>query len=344
MHGFAVWRARLGFLFIVILVGLNVAVLARAVDVIRLPGEVSDSEIMKEGAYALADYYESVAQKSGLDKNTAVRDALAKFKFEIEEAVSADEIAYAVGYYGRSIQDVLAREDENRRREILLQILNADPGLHRFQGQATITISVSKDGVTVDDRQGILSQETVRAIVASEAAKGLVQSVDIEIVDGKANVLTPRTMIDRVRILQDEVAGLRNTLEDLKRTAGFAPMTGQGVVVRIYDAEGGVSKDEIVQEKDVRDVVNELFAAGALGVEVGGQRIVATSSIRSAGPQILVNHKAIPVNPVVIKAVGDPELLESSLDLIRNSLEPWGIRMVIEKRAAVSLSAFQTKS
>jgi len=69
----------------------------------------------------------------------------------------------------------------------------------------------------------------------------------------------------------------------------------------------------VVQDKDVRDVVNELYAAGAQGIEVGGQRLVATSSIRSAGPQILVNQNSIPVNPVVIKAVGDRRCLRAVL-------------------------------
>ncbi|MGB4515880.1 MAG: DUF881 domain-containing protein, partial [Bacillota bacterium] len=79
----------------------------------------------------------------------------------------------------------------------------------------------------------------------------------------------------------------------------------------------------------------------ALGVEVGGQRLVATSSIRSAGPLLLVNQQPIPVNPVVIRAVGDPALLESSLELIRNSLRPWGIRVEVEKKEQVVLSAFR---
>ena len=40
-------------------------------------------------------------------------------------------------------------------------------------------------------------------------------------------------------------------------------------------------------------MINELFAAGAMGVEVGGQRLVATSSIRSAGP----SARGSPANP-----------------------------------------------
>jgi len=145
-----------------------------------------------------------------------------------------------------------------------------------------------------------------------------------------------------MRVLQSEVATLRATLENLRKTAGYSQIEGQGIVVSVYDARGvGSLREEVVQEKDIRDMINELFAAGAMGVEVGGQRLVATSSIRSAGPLLLVDHQPIPVNPVVIRAVGDPVLLESSLELIKNSLKPWGIRVEVEKEENLVLSAFR---
>ena len=57
-----------------------------------------------------------------------------------------------------------------------------------------------------------------------------------------------------------------------------------------------------------RDIVNLLFWSGAKGVEVGGKRIIAQSSIRCAGPVLLVNHLPVAVNPVVIRAVGDSDV------------------------------------
>lgn len=47
---------------------------------------------------------------------------------------------------------------------------------------------------------------------------------------------------------------------------------------------------------------------------------MVNSSIRCSGSLIKVNDKLITVNPVVIKAVGDPDLLESGLDIISNTL------------------------
>ncbi|MEA4883478.1 MAG: DUF881 domain-containing protein [Clostridia bacterium] len=329
---------------IIVLLFVNIMVLARAAELITFPGEVSKTALLREGAMSLADYYESQATKLGLDRNAAVRDALAKFKFEVSKANDAEAIAYIIGYYGRATGDVIEREQENRRREAVLAIINGDQKTMAVTGQAMITVSADQDGrISVEDSAHVLSLSTIDAIQKSSALSGLASPIDIEISVGKANVITPRTMQDRIRLLRDEADSLRLAHEEVRRAAGYSPLSGRGVSVSMYDAEGGFSKDEVVQEKDIRDVVNELFAAGAQGIEVGGQRLIATSSIRSAGPQILVNQRPIPVNPAVVRAVGDPEVLESSLDLIKNSLKRWGINVRVERYDSISLSPYRAQ-
>lgn len=329
---------------IIVLLFVNILVLARSAELISFPGEVSETALLREGAASLADYYESQAAKLGLDRNTAVREALAKFKFEVSKASDAEAIAHIIGYYGRATADVLEREQENRRREAVLAVVNADPKVMAVTGQVMVTVSSSQDGrIVVEDPTRVLSMSSIDAIQKSAVLQGMASPIDIEIASGKANVITARTMQDRIRILRDEVDSLRLSLDELRRQSGHAAMTGSGVVVSAFDAEGGFGADEVVQEKDIRDIVNELFASGAQGVEVGGQRLVATSSIRSAGSQILVNQRPIPVNPVVVKAVGDPDVLESSLDLIRNSLRRWGIRMEVERYESLGISAYRAQ-
>ena len=118
---------------------------------------------------------------------------------------------------------------------------------------------------------------------------------------------------EQVQQLQEEVRVLREELEKLSQVAGFAELSGPGVVVHAFDAEDGFRSREIIHDKDVRDIVNLLFWSGAKGVEVGGKRIIAQSSIRCAGPVLLVNHLPVAVNPVVIRAVGDSDLLVECL-------------------------------
>ncbi|MDI7248400.1 MAG: DUF881 domain-containing protein [Bacillota bacterium] len=327
---------------LVLLMAANVAMLARSLELLRFPGEITDTEIVRGGARALAGYYESTCAHSGLARNSAVRDALAKFKFEIEQAVSGEEIASAIATYGRAVQNVIEREEENQRRELVLWILSQDPAIRSVTGRTVITVARGRDGlVTVEGKNVVLSADTISRLRAEPLLAGLSGPVEVEILDGKASLIAPRTTQDALRLLQAELDNLRSALESLRRSAGYSPLEGRGIVVRVYDAPGGFSREDVVQEKDVRDMVNELFAAGAVGVEVGGQRLVATSSIRSAGPLLLVNQQPISVNPVVIHAVGDPELLTSSLELIRNSLKPWGIRVEVERQDNLVLSAFR---
>ncbi len=322
---------------------LNVLVLARCAEIIKFPGETSDTTLLREGAVALIEYYEGQATKLNLDKNTAVREALAKFRFETTKAVTEEDVAYVIGYYGRTTSDVMDREIENRRREALISIINSDPGVSANASyQAIVGVTVSQDGrIDVDDPAGILSMSTIENIKGTMESSGLSSQIDVEISGGKANAVTPRTMQDRLKLLRDESESLKLSLEDLKRTAGYSNLVGKGIVVNIYDSETGVSSYKGVWDSDIRNLVNELFAAGAQGVEVGGQRLIATSSIRAAGAHILVNQRAIDLNPVTIKAVGDPEVLESSLDIIRNDLNRWGIRVSVEKSDNVSLSTYR---
>lgn len=329
--------------FLVIVMVGNVLLLARSLEILRFPGEITDTEVVRGGARVLAAYYETTIADAGLSRNSAVRDALAKFKFEVEQAASGDEIAQVIWAYGRAVQDVIAREEENQRREFVLWVVNQDPVIKDAQDRLAINVSLGKDGlVCVDSGSVTLSESTIARLRSDPGVEKLSQPVDIEVIDGKAQLVTPRTVQDAMRVLQSEVATLRATLENLRKTAGYSQIEGQGIVASVYDARGvGSLREEVVQEKDIRDMINELFAAGAMGVEVGGQRLVATSSIRSAGPLLLVDHQPIPVNPVVIRAVGDPVLLESSLELIKNSLKPWGIRVEVEKEENLVLSAFR---
>ncbi len=327
---------------IIALLFVNIIVLARSAELISFPGEVSDTELLKAGASALADYYGTQAVTLGVDKNTAVREALAKFEFEISKSGDAQAIANAIGFYGRATAEVLEREQENRMREAVVSLIGTDPRITSVTGQSVVSVSIGSDRrISVEDPGRVLSLVTIDAIQNSPLLQHMVNPIDVEVSAGKANVITARTMQDRVRILRDEVDSLRLSLEEIRRWSGRSAMTGRGIVVSMFDADGGFTGEEVVQENDIRDIINELFAAGAQAVEVGGQRLVATSSVRSAGSQVLVDQRPIPLNPVVIKALGDPEVLDSSLDLITNSLRRWGIRMEVERFESLSVSAYR---
>ena len=144
-----------------------------------------------------------------------------------------------------------------------------------------------------------------------------------------------------MKLLRGEVDNTRASLQDIQRNGGYAELTGTGIIIKVYDAKDGITKDQIVQEKDIRDIVNELYAAGATGLEVGGERLIAVTPIKAIDDTTTVNYVPIDRNPVIIKATGAPAILISSLDLIRNTLEPWGIVFEIEVVESLTLSAFR---
>ena len=80
-------------------------------------------------------------------------------------------------------------------------------------------------------------------------------------------------------------------------------------------------------------IVNELNAAGAEAISINGQRHVASTEVRCAGPTTSVNKVRVGT-PFLIKAIGDPEALQNVL-LLRGGalsvLKAWGIRIKLER-------------
>ncbi|HHY47207.1 MAG TPA: DUF881 domain-containing protein [Firmicutes bacterium] len=144
------------------------------------------------------------------------------------------------------------------------------------------------------------------------------------------------------------VETVRQELARVQAVAGLVPMTGPGVVLVLNDsrkqAQPGESADLfLVHDEDILKVVNELFAAGAEAVSVNGQRMIATSEIRCAGPTISVNNTRIGA-PYQIVAIGDPQTLDSALhmrDGIIDTLKAWGIQVRITQVPSVTVPAYK---
>lgn len=126
-------------------------------------------------------------------------------------------------------------------------------------------------------------------------------------------------------------------LQRLKDFAGVTPVEGPGVVVEMDDSpkprEPGEDPNEwILHNFDVVDIVNELWAAGAEAIAINGERIVATTPIRSVATTMMVNTRRLNP-PLRIEAVGDPARLAGYLerrggfvDLLRAFTFPVNIR------------------
>ena len=70
--------------------------------------------------------------------------------------------------------------------------------------------------------------------------------------------------------------------------------------------------DLVIHQQDLQAVINALWAGGAEAMTLQDQRVIATSAFRCVG-NVLLLHGRHYSPPYVVRAIGDPELLESAL-------------------------------
>lgn len=114
---------------------------------------------------------------------------------------------------------------------------------------------------------------------------------------------------------------LLQRLNQIEVAAGQVAVHGPGVTVMLREpptpstssapARAGtvpVTSTNILTDRDVRSVVNELWHDGAEAIAVNGIRLTPTSAIRFAGQAILVDFQSI-TSPYTIEAIGNSEQL-----------------------------------
>ena len=131
--------------------------------------------------------------------------------------------------------------------------------------------------------------------------------------------------------------------------AGVLAMQGTGVSITIDDSKKQSKTGEnlnlyLIHDDDILKVINELRAAGAEGISINDQRLIATSEIRCAGPTLSVNNTRYSP-PYEIKAIGDSQTLENALKMrggVVETLQFWGIQITIKKEDNVILPAYKS--
>lgn len=114
------------------------------------------------------------------------------------------------------------------------------------------------------------------------------------------------------------------TLAADQLAAGQIAVHGPGLTVTLREppaptpapsaGRGGstpIDATNILTDRDVRSVVNELWHDGAEAIAVNGVRLTPTSAIRFAGQAVLVDLEPI-TSPYTIDAIGDPDRLSTN--------------------------------
>jgi uncharacterized protein YlxW (UPF0749 family) len=112
--------------------------------------------------------------------------------------------------------------------------------------------------------------------------------------------------LTRAQLLAGEVAvdgpGLQVVLTEPPLAPSSAAPTPGG--------DSAPAAGNILTDRDVRSVVNQLWADGAEAISVNNVRLTPTSAIRFAGDAILVDFAPV-VSPYTVRAIGDPANLDT---------------------------------
>jgi uncharacterized protein YlxW (UPF0749 family) len=144
---------------------------------------------------------------------------------------------------------------------------------------------------------------------------------------------------------------LQNQMKTMRMQAGLSKVEGPALVVRLQDSDLHPARNEdpyffLVHDVDLVSLINELWAAGAEAISINEQRIIASSSIRCAGPTILVNSVRL-VPPYEVKAIGPATSMEAALrmpggwyDSMAQSLKN-GVKIKIVEKENLVIPAYE---
>ncbi|PZM92522.1 MAG: hypothetical protein DIU79_11760 [Actinobacteria bacterium] len=170
---------------------------------------------------------------------------------------------------------------------------------------------------------GFLLAVAYRQTLAQAPGRAQARSVLVEQIKQR-DALTDELQ-QRADALREEVSRHRDLtlsgfdstrLKQLEAVTGLGRVRGDGVVVELADAPATVNpvtgEEEVddlgrVLDRDLQDVANALWSAGAEAIAINGQRLTATSTIRAAGRAIVVDFRPI-AGPYEVAAIGPKEM------------------------------------
>lgn len=202
---------------------------------------------------------------------------------------------------------------------------------------------------------GLLLAVAYRQTMAAEPSRsqiraGLIEQIKQQQTEGDR--LARRADELRSQVARQRDAALTGSaaarLRQLEAATGLGRVRGDGVVVQVADAEtetdavtgaGGTNLGRVL-DRDLQEITNALWSAGAEAVSINGRRLTATSPIRAAGSAILVGFRPV-TGPYEVSAIGPGELERRFRDsaaarLMRTVAADYG--MSFEVRAAEDLT------
>jgi len=195
----------------------------------------------------------------------------------------------------------------------------------RWRGRLLVALTMLIAGllvaVTYDQAAaGAGGREKVREALIGDIDRESGTSDDLQ---AQLEDLSSHVTAARDEVLTHSAVG-QQALDELARAeqgAAAVKVTGPGLLVTLANADPTADADPVgstaeedprgrVRDGDLQLVVNALWAAGAEGISINGQRLGPLTAIRFAGEAVLVDFRPV-TNPYEISAIGDPDTLAS---------------------------------
>ncbi|MGY1734233.1 DUF881 domain-containing protein [Geodermatophilus sp. SYSU D01045] len=161
-------------------------------------------------------------------------------------------------------------------------------------------------------------------------------------------------LTDQAASRNGAVAGAQAAGDAGALSAGLVALRGRGVEITLDDAPrrpdgslptGARPDDVVIHQSDVQAVVNAVWAAGADGVAIMDQRLIATSAVRCVGNVLLLQGRTYSP-PFVVTAVGDPAAIRAQLDaspqvaVFEQAVEDFGLTFAVRDRPEAAVPAY----
>jgi uncharacterized protein YlxW (UPF0749 family) len=161
-------------------------------------------------------------------------------------------------------------------------------------------------------------------------------------------------LTDQAALRNGEVAEAQEGGKAGLVSAGLSALSGAGLQITLDDAPrspggglpaGATGDDVVIHQSDVQAVVNALWAAGADGVAIMGQRLIATSAVRCVGNTLLLQGRTYSP-PFVVTAVGDADEMRQELaasegvDLLQQAVDDFGLTFQVRDARSIDLPAY----
>lgn len=308
-------------IFTLIILGINLFLIVTQVKFGGLGGK-NELASGKSFANALIGNLQELAQTLGVAEKGNVKQALAKLHYDVYLVSNPTELAEIMQNSASKTRDLIFSEYARLNAEEVLAVLNSAQEVTYTNSQMTLTIEPLPSGGFDVRKPNNLREETldqlknIENLISQDALHDYYElyrhqsTFKITIENGVAQLIPRNQEQQTFKFLEEEIQVLRAEYTKVNKIAGFAEITGPGIIIKVYDQVFSLTADEL------RRIVGELYSSGAVAIGINGQRLAVNSYIIDTEYGIIVDGIKIKSNPVTIQAIGDPTTLAAGVDLL----------------------------